>query len=199
MVVLIDKAIVSFGEITIKADSIVFNKRTNQIYAIGRQNSSGTIIGKPIFKEGSKEFVADEITYNLKTRKTHVKNIKAQENINLKDSGSPVNSPAHNQIDKSNNDGSNTIKQDTINRSVTRIFYYPNPLYIVNGIQPSRETNNTKTLLNLYSPNIKRNQLFKGDDLVKMYGERARVGVIVVTTKSGPLRTDSLSYHENIR
>lgn len=109
MIVLVDNAIVSFGEITIKADSIVFNKRTNQIYAMGRQNNSGTIIGKPIFKEGSQEFVADEITYNLKTRKALAKNIKAQVNIKLKDSGSLVNSPTPKQIDKSNNDASNPI------------------------------------------------------------------------------------------
>ena len=88
IIVLIDNAIVSFGEITIKADSIVFNRKTNQIYAMGRQGSSGTIIGKPIFKEGSQEVEADEITYNLKTRKAIAKNIKAQENIELKDSGS---------------------------------------------------------------------------------------------------------------
>ena len=92
IIVLVDNAIVSFGEITIKADSIVFDKRTSQIYAMGRQNNSGTIIGKPIFKEGSQEFVADEITYNFKTRKALVKNIKAQVNIKLKDSGSLVNS-----------------------------------------------------------------------------------------------------------
>ena len=73
------------------------------------QNSSGTIIGKPIFKEGSQEFVADEITYNLKTRKALAKNIKAQVNIKLKDNGSLVNSPTHKQIDKSNNDASNPI------------------------------------------------------------------------------------------
>jgi beta-lactamase regulating signal transducer with metallopeptidase domain len=199
MIVLIDNAIVSFGEITIKADSIVFDKRTNQIYAIGRQNSSGTIIGKPIFKEGFREFVADELTYNLKTRKTHVKNIKAQEDIKLKDNGSPFNSPTQNQIDKSKHYGSNAIKQDTINRSDTRIFYYPNPLYIVHETQPSQETNYTKSLMKLYSPNIKGNQLFKGDDQVRMYGERARVGVIVVTKRSGSLRTDTLSNHVNIR
>lgn len=79
-------AIVSFGEITIKADSIVFNKGTNQVFASGRKNSSGTIIGKPVFKEGSAEFVADEITYNLKTRKALIKNVNAQVNVRPEDS-----------------------------------------------------------------------------------------------------------------
>jgi hypothetical protein len=112
MIVLVDNAVVRFGEITIKADSIVFNKRTNQIYAIGRQNSSGTIIGKPIFKEGSQEFVADEITYNLKTRRAVAKNIKAQVNLKLNDSGSLVNSPAYKKIDKSNNDTLDPIRNE---------------------------------------------------------------------------------------
>jgi beta-lactamase regulating signal transducer with metallopeptidase domain len=108
-IVLVDNAIVSFGEITIKADSIVFNFRTNQIYTTGRQSNSGTIIGKPIFKEGSQEFTADEITYNLKTRKAVVKNIKAQINLNLKDSGSLDNFSSHKQIGIANNDASNPI------------------------------------------------------------------------------------------
>jgi len=47
---------------------------------MGRRNSSGTIIGKPVFKEGSQEMEADEITYNLSTRKATVKNITTQEN-----------------------------------------------------------------------------------------------------------------------
>jgi lipopolysaccharide export system protein LptA len=109
MLVLVDNAIVSFGEITIKADSIVFNRRTNQIYAIGRQGSSGTIISKPIFKEGSQEMEADEITYSMNTRKAVVKNVKAQVTIKIKDSGSLVNSPTPKQIDKSNNDSSKSI------------------------------------------------------------------------------------------
>jgi beta-lactamase regulating signal transducer with metallopeptidase domain len=196
-IVLVDNAIVSFGEITIKADSIVFNARTYQIYATGRQGSSGTIIGKPVFKEGSQEMEADEFTYNLNTRKALAKNVKAQVNMKLKDSGTPVNSPTHKQIDKSKNDGSNKIKKDTI-RSNTRIFYYPNPLYTVGGIQHSHETNDTKTLLNLYTPPIKRIQ-FNGLEQVRMYGDRAQSGVIIVTAKSGPLITDSKSDYVNIR
>jgi beta-lactamase regulating signal transducer with metallopeptidase domain/lipopolysaccharide export system protein LptA len=195
MIVLVDNAILTLGEITIKADSIVFNTRTYQIYATGRQDGSGTIIGKAFFKEGSQEMEADEITYNMNTRKASAKNVKAQVNMKLKDSGSLVNFPTHNQIDKSNNDGSNKIKRDTIGR----IFYYPNPLYTVGGIQHSHETNDTKTLLNLYSPTIKRSQLFKGGEQVGMYGNRVGSGVIVVTKRSGPLKTDSISDHVNIR
>ncbi|MGC1390319.1 MAG: M56 family metallopeptidase [Bacteroidales bacterium] len=114
MIILVDNAIVSFGEITIKADSIVFNKRTNQVYAIGRQGRSGTIIGKPIFKEGSQDMEADEITYSLNTRRAVVKNVKAQVNIKLNDRGSLVNSPTPKQIDKSNNDATKSIGNENM-------------------------------------------------------------------------------------
>ena len=79
LIFLIDNAIVKYGEITIQADSIVFNTETNQINAMGKQDSSGIIINRPIFKEGSQEFKADEITYNFNTRKAVVKNIQTQE------------------------------------------------------------------------------------------------------------------------
>jgi len=114
MIVLIDNAIVTFGEIRIKADSIVFNRETNQIYAMGRQGSSGIIIGKPIFKVGSQEFEADEITYNLNTRKALVKNMLKQENRELKDSGSIVKPSTPKQYDRSNNDTSDTIEKSVI-------------------------------------------------------------------------------------
>jgi beta-lactamase regulating signal transducer with metallopeptidase domain/formylglycine-generating enzyme required for sulfatase activity/lipopolysaccharide export system protein LptA len=107
MVVLIDKAIVSFGEITIKADSIIFNIRENQIYAMGRLDGQGKILGKPIFKEGSKEFEADEIIYNFKTRQATVKNIVAQ------DSGSLIRLSTHDQIDKIITLGAKPVKPES--------------------------------------------------------------------------------------
>jgi hypothetical protein len=74
-VVLIQDAEVKYGEIEIKADSIVFNMKTNLLFAAGRIDTTGKIAGKPVFKEGSQEFEADEITYNFKTRKALIKNI----------------------------------------------------------------------------------------------------------------------------
>ena len=48
---------------------------TNLLFAVGRQDTTGKIIGKPVFKEGCQEFKADELTYNFKTKKAIVKNI----------------------------------------------------------------------------------------------------------------------------
>jgi|ERR1035437_21886 beta-lactamase regulating signal transducer with metallopeptidase domain len=102
IIILVDNAIVSFGEISIKADSIVLNIITNQLFATGRLNKSGEIIGKPNFKEGSQEIEADELTYNLDTRKGILKNVNGRVNFVPKDSGSLVNPSTHNQIYKIN-------------------------------------------------------------------------------------------------
>ena len=81
-VTLIQDAILTFGEIEIRADSIVIDMNTDQIFAAGR-SIAGHTIGKPYFKDTDCVFGADTITYNLKTRKAVIKNIRAQEVIAL--------------------------------------------------------------------------------------------------------------------
>jgi hypothetical protein len=116
IVQLVDNATVSFGEVSIKADSIVINTISKQIFAAGRLNKSGKIIGKPIFKEGNEEFEADEINYNLTTHKALIKNIKAQINLKLKDSGSIFNPSYHKQIDNINNNTSNQTEKPVVHQ-----------------------------------------------------------------------------------
>jgi hypothetical protein len=74
-VILVKDAVVDYGDIEIKADSIIFNMKTNLLFAVGRRDTTGKIAGKPVFKEGSQEFEADELTYNFKTHKAFIKNI----------------------------------------------------------------------------------------------------------------------------
>jgi hypothetical protein len=76
VVILVGEAALKYGEIEIKADSIVFDMSKNLLFASGRLDKSGKIIGKPIFKDGTKEFESDELTYNFKTRKALINNIK---------------------------------------------------------------------------------------------------------------------------
>ena len=80
---LVEAAVVNYGDIEIKADSIVFNMKTNLLFAVGRKDTAGKIIGKPVFKEGSQEFEADELTYNFKTRKAMIKNIITKQDDGL--------------------------------------------------------------------------------------------------------------------
>jgi len=102
-VTLVNSAQVNYGEIEIKADSILIDMKTNLLYAIGRKDTSDKIIGKPQFKEGSQEFEADELTYNFKTRKALIKNIVTRQEDGL----------LHSQFTKLLEDGTSNISQST--------------------------------------------------------------------------------------
>ncbi|MBW6500572.1 MAG: hypothetical protein K0B05_04180, partial [Bacteroidales bacterium] len=47
---LIDKAYVIYGDLEIRADSIVFNMETNIVFAAGLTDSTGRKTGRPVFK-----------------------------------------------------------------------------------------------------------------------------------------------------
>jgi lipopolysaccharide export system protein LptA len=102
-VILIEAAVVNYGEIEIKADSIVFDMNTNLLFAAGRKDTSGIIQGKPVFKEGNQEFEADELTYNFKTRKAFIKNIITQQDDGL----------IHSAFTKLLEDGTSNIAKST--------------------------------------------------------------------------------------
>ncbi len=74
-VILVKDAVVNYGDLEIKADSIAFDMGTNLLFAIGRKDSSGTVVGSPSFKEGSQEFESKALVYNFKTKKAVVRNI----------------------------------------------------------------------------------------------------------------------------
>ncbi|MCJ7449034.1 MAG: hypothetical protein MUO72_15230 [Bacteroidales bacterium] len=74
---------VNYGEMQIKADSIVLSMETDIVFATGIKDSTGKITGKPIFKEGSQEFTADELSYNFKTRKAYIKGIVTEQEDGL--------------------------------------------------------------------------------------------------------------------
>ncbi len=57
--------------------------KTNLLFAIGRKDTTGKVIGKPSFKEGTNEFESDELTYNFKTRKALIKNIVTKQDAGL--------------------------------------------------------------------------------------------------------------------
>lgn len=102
-VYLVESAVVNYGEIEIKADSIVFNMNTNLLFAVGRADTTGKVIGKPVFKEGSQEFTADELTYNFKTRKAIIKNIVTKQDQGL----------LHSSFTKLLEDGTSNISKST--------------------------------------------------------------------------------------
>ena len=102
-VILINQAVVYYGEIEIKADSMIFNMSNNLLYAAGRPDTSGKLVGTPVFREGSNEFKCDELTYNFKTKKALVKNIITKQEDGL----------VHSTYTKLLEDGTSNISKST--------------------------------------------------------------------------------------
>ncbi|MGQ9619809.1 MAG: putative LPS assembly protein LptD [Bacteroidales bacterium] len=78
-VYLVEEAIVTYGDITLEADSIVLNTETGVIYAAGRPDSTGKMNGRPVFKQGEESFESEALEYNFKTRKGRVFNLVTQQ------------------------------------------------------------------------------------------------------------------------
>lgn len=78
-VYLVDGAEVTYGDIVLKADSIVLNTETGVVYAAGRPDSTGKISGQPVFKQGEESFESEALEYNFKTKKGRVFNLMTKQ------------------------------------------------------------------------------------------------------------------------
>ena len=76
---LVQNARVTYGTIELTADSIVLDMETGSVYATGRIDSTGKMVGKPIYKDGSEEFESRELTYNFKSKKGVISNVTTEQ------------------------------------------------------------------------------------------------------------------------
>lgn len=102
-VVLVQSAQVDYEDIKIKADSIFINMNENLLNAIGRKDTAGKIVGKPVFTQGTQEIEADYLEYNFKTKKAYAKNIITKQEDGL----------LHSRITKLLEDGTSNIAKST--------------------------------------------------------------------------------------
>jgi hypothetical protein len=70
---------VSYGDIDLKAGYIRVNFNDNTVFAKGIPDSTGKIVQKPVFKQGSESFEADSMTYNFVTKKGIVNGVRTEE------------------------------------------------------------------------------------------------------------------------
>ena len=80
-VLLYGAAEVTYGDIKLKADKIIYGFTTNEVLATPVQDSSGALTGRPVFNDKGQEFGADTIRYNFKTKKGIIKRV----NTNIAD------------------------------------------------------------------------------------------------------------------
>ena len=63
------KGVVQFDGMELNADQIEMNMDSSLVYAVGRPDSVGDIVGRPVFKDKSGEYESETMNYNFKTKK----------------------------------------------------------------------------------------------------------------------------------
>ncbi len=70
---------VNYKDIELTANYIEINFDNNTVFAKGLPDSMGVVQGKPHFKQSDDEFDAKEITYNFKTKKGIIKDVRTKQ------------------------------------------------------------------------------------------------------------------------
>ncbi len=71
--------VVQYDGMELNADQIEMNMDDNVVYAVGRPDTVGEIIGKPVFKDKSGEYQSETMNYNFKTKKGYITNMVTQQ------------------------------------------------------------------------------------------------------------------------
>ncbi len=79
MVYLFGEAQINYQDIELKAEYIEIDQEKKEVYAIGVADSTGKIVGKPVFKSGESEFVAENMRYNFNTKKGRISEVITKE------------------------------------------------------------------------------------------------------------------------
>jgi lipopolysaccharide assembly outer membrane protein LptD (OstA) len=78
-VYLYKEAVVSYGTMNLKADYIIFDMTTNEVFATGLPDSTGKMVGKPVFTDNDQVIEADSLHYNFKTSKGYILAVRTEQ------------------------------------------------------------------------------------------------------------------------
>ena len=70
---------VKYQNLELEAEIINIAIDSSLVHATGRMDSTGNVVGKPLFRQGSDEYEPDSISYNFKTRKAYISNVYTQQ------------------------------------------------------------------------------------------------------------------------
>jgi len=70
---------VEYEDLTMNSANISIDLSKNNITSTGTLDTSGNLIGTPVFKQGSNEYKAKEITYSFETKRGFLKEFKTKE------------------------------------------------------------------------------------------------------------------------
>lgn len=78
-VYLYNTADISYQKINLQANYVNMNFNNSQVFAQGLEDSTGVLVGTPVFKEGEKSFKCIELYYNFNSKKGLIKQVITQE------------------------------------------------------------------------------------------------------------------------
>lgn len=70
---------INYQNLELQADYISMNTDSSIVHAMGRSDSTGTVKGKPVFKQGSDQYEPDSISYNFKSQKAFISNVYTEQ------------------------------------------------------------------------------------------------------------------------
>ncbi len=70
---------VTYGDIKLDAAEIQMDLNDNTVFAVGREDSTGVVQGKPVFNENGTDYEAATMRYNFKTEKGYITNVVTQQ------------------------------------------------------------------------------------------------------------------------
>lgn len=68
--------VINYQSIELKADYIMLDLAKKEVYAEGLPDSTGNIVGTPVFKDGDEEFESKTLRYNFETQKGIISDVK---------------------------------------------------------------------------------------------------------------------------
>ncbi len=79
LVFLYGDAQVTYGELKLDAAEVKVDMRTSDVYAMGRADSTGEVIGTPVFEEKGTPYESETMSYNFKSKKGFITNVVTQQ------------------------------------------------------------------------------------------------------------------------
>jgi len=75
-------AVIKYDDIEIDADYIEFDFENHTVYAKGMPDSTGKIVGKPVFTQAGQKYYSDEMSFNFDTKKGIIRKVFTEDNDN---------------------------------------------------------------------------------------------------------------------
>ena len=75
-------AVIKYDDIEIQADYVEFDFDKHTVFAKGMPDSTGKIVGKPVFTQAGQKYYSDEMSFNFDTKKGIIRKVFTEDNDN---------------------------------------------------------------------------------------------------------------------